>query len=120
MSPGRMGLAAAGLPLVLLVLLPLLALVLHVTPADFLAALAQPEVVQALQLSLVTPLIATGLALLFGTPTAYLLARRSFPGRTAIETLLELPMILPPAVAGIALLVAFGRRGLLGQWLSAA
>jgi molybdate transport system permease protein len=113
-------LAAASMPLVLLVLLPLLALVLHVTPADFLAALAQAEVVQALQLSLITTLIATGLALVFGTPTAFLLARRNFPGRTAVETLLELPMILPPAVAGIALLVAFGRRGLLGQWLSAA
>jgi molybdate transport system permease protein len=101
------------------VLLPLVALVLRVTPADFLAALAQPAVRQALQLSLVTTLIATGLALLLGTPAAYLLARRRFPGRTAVETLLELPMILPPAVAGIALLVAFGRRGLLGPWLNA-
>jgi molybdate transport system permease protein len=113
-------LLAASMPLVLFVLLPLLALVLHITPADFLTALADPAVGQALQLSLVTTLISTGLALLFGTPAAYLLARRRFPGRTAVETLLELPMILPPAVAGIALLVAFGRRGLLGQWLSVA
>jgi molybdate transport system permease protein len=105
------------MPLVLFVLLPLLALILHITPADFLSALADPEVGQALQLSLVTTLIATGLALLLGTPVAYLLARRQFRGRAAVETLLELPMILPPAVAGIALLVAFGRRGLLGQWL---
>jgi molybdate transport system permease protein len=105
------------MPAVLFVLLPLLALVLHITPADFLSALADPEVGQALQLSLVTTLVATGLALLLGTPVAYLLARRQFPGRAAIETFLELPMILPPAVAGIALLVAFGRRGLLGQWL---
>jgi molybdate transport system permease protein len=105
------------MPLVLFVLLPLLALVLHIAPADFLSALSDPEVGQALQLSLVTTLLATGLALLLGTPVAYLLARRQFPGRAAVETLLELPMILPPAVAGIALLVAFGRRGVLGQWL---
>jgi molybdate transport system permease protein len=116
---GGLALVAASMPLVLLVLLPLVALVLRVTPADFLAALAQPAVRQALQLSLVTTLIATGLALLLGSPAAYLLARRRFPGRTAVETLLELPMILPPAVAGIALLVAFGRRGLLGPWLNA-
>jgi len=115
-----LALAGASMPLVLLVLLPLLALVLHVTPEAFLAALAEPAVRQALQLSLVTTLVATGLALLLGTPAAYLLARRQFPGRTAIETLLEVPMVLPPAVAGIALLVAFGRRGLLGPWLGAA
>jgi molybdate transport system permease protein len=115
-----LGLLGASLPLILFVLLPLLALVLHITPADFFAALADPEVGQALQLSLVTTLVATGLALLLGTPAAYLLARRQFPGRAAVETLLELPMVLPPAVAGIALLVAFGRRGLLGQWLNVA
>src|SRR5262249_35741388 len=111
------GLIAVSMPLLVLILLPLVALVLRVTPSDFLAALADPVVGQALQLSFGTTLIATGLALLLGTPAAYLLARRKFPGRTVLETLLELPMVLPPAVAGIALLVAFGRRGLLGPWL---
>jgi molybdate transport system permease protein len=110
-------LVAASAPLVLLILVPLLALVLRITPQDFLAALADPPVAQALQLSFVTTLIATCAGLVFGTPVAYLLARRSFPGRAALETLLELPMVLPPAVAGIALLVAFGRRGVLGSWL---
>lgn len=113
------GLVAASMPLLVLIVLPLVALVLRVTPADFLSAFAEPAVGQALQLSVVTTLITTGLALILGTPTAYLLARRRFPGRTAIETLLEMPMVLPPAVAGIALLVAFGRRGLLGPWLDA-
>ena len=53
-----------------------------------------------------------------GTPLAYLLARRRFPGAAAIEALVDLPIVLPPAVAGIALLVAFGRNGLVGRWLA--
>jgi molybdate transport system permease protein len=114
-----LGLVAVSMPLLMLIALPLVALILRVTPSDFLAALAEPTVGQALQLSFTTTLIATALALLLGTPVAYLLARRRFPGRTALETLLELPMVLPPAVAGIALLVTFGRRGLLGPWLGA-
>jgi len=57
---------------------------------------------------------------LAGTPLAYLLARRRFRGRTALDTLIDLPMVLPPSVAGIALLVAFGRRGLVGQYLTVA
>ncbi len=115
-----LALAGASLPIILLVLLPLLALVLRVTPADFIAALAEPSVGQALQLSFTTTLISTVLVLIFGTPAAYLLARRRFPGHALVETLLEIPMVLPPAVAGIALLVAFGRRGLFGPWLEVA
>jgi molybdate transport system permease protein len=116
---GDLALVGASIPLALLVAIPLLALFFHISLADFLAALGDPETQQALQLSLVTTLIATGLALALGTPVAYLLARRRFPGHDVLETLLELPMVLPPAVAGIALLVAFGRRGLLGPWLGA-
>ena len=115
-----LALVGASLPIILLVLLPLLALVLRVTPADFIAALAEPSVGQALQLSFTTTLISTVLVLIFGTPAAYLLARRRFPGHALVETLLEIPMVLPPAVAGIALLVAFGRRGLFGPWLEVA
>jgi molybdate transport system permease protein len=74
---------------------------------------------QAIQLSLMTTLVALALALVGGTPLAFLLARRRFPGRAALETLIDLPVVLPPAVAGIALLVAFGRFGLLGGVLSA-
>jgi molybdate transport system permease protein len=59
------------------------------------------------------------LTLLLGTPLAYLLARRTFRGHTVLESLIELPMVLPPAVAGIGLLMAFGRRGLLGEPLGA-
>ena len=74
---------------------------------------------QALGLSLTTSLIALALVVAFGTPLAYLLARRRFPGAIVIDTLVDLPMILPPAVAGLALLMAFGRRGIVGEELDA-
>lgn len=108
-----------SLPLVLFFALPLLALVLRVSPADVVAGLGETEVRQAISLSLTTTLVTVGITVLFGTPLAYLLARRRFAGRTVVDTLIDLPMVLPPSVAGIALLVTFGRRGLLGQYLDA-
>lgn len=90
----------------------------RIVPADLLASLANPQVVQAIGLSLTTTSITLLLTLLAGTPVAYLLAREKFRGRAALDTLIVLPMVLPPSVAGIALLLAFGRRGLLGQYLS--
>src|SRR6476620_10067056 len=69
---------------------------------------------------MITTALTVLLTVLLGTPVAYLLARRRFRGHTALDTLIDLPMVLPPSVAGIALLVAFGRRGLLGQYLSVA
>ena len=116
---GRLALVLASLPLLIFFILPLLALVLRVPLSDPLAALADPAVGQAIQLSLTTTLVALALALVGGTPLAFLLARRRFPGRAALETLIDLPVVLPPAVAGIALLVAFGRFGLLGGVLGA-
>ena len=74
---------------------------------------------QALGLSMATTAVTMGIVVALGTPLAYLLARRRFPGAAAIEALIDLPIVLPPAVAGIALLVAFGRNGLVGQWLAA-
>jgi molybdate transport system permease protein len=109
-----------SLPLVLFFALPLLALVLHVSPADVAASFHEKEVGLAISLSLTTTLVTVAITLLFGTPLAYLLARRRFAGRTVVDTLIDLPMVLPPAVAGIALLVTFGRRGLLGQYLDTA
>jgi ABC-type sulfate transport system permease component len=73
----------------------------------------------ALVVSLKTSLIAHVAVLVFGTPTAYLIARKRFVGRSALITLVELPLVMPPAVAGIALLAAFGRFGLLGDQLNA-
>lgn len=113
-------LALVSLPLIVFFALPLLALVLHVSPADIAASLGDAEVTQAISLSLTTTLVTVGITVLCGTPLAYLLARRRFAGRTVVDTLIDLPMVLPPAVAGIALLVTFGRRGLLGQYLETA
>lgn len=82
-------------------------------PSDLLA----PEVRTALGLSLVTSLLATAMSLIFGVPLAWILARRVFPGRRLLRAVTTLPMVLPPVVGGVALLFAFGRRGMLGGWL---
>lgn len=74
-------------------------------------------VIDAMRLSAVTSTITLVLALVFGTPVAYLLARRSFPGKAIVDLIVDLPIVLPPTVAGVALLVAFGRRGVLGEQL---
>ena len=112
-------LVVATLPLTLFLLLPMVALLLRAVPTAMFDRLATPTVQQAIRLSLTTSALSTGLTLLTGTPVAYLLARRRFRGRALLETLIDLPMVLPPAVAGLALLLAFGRRGLVGAYLSA-
>lgn len=109
--------AAASLPLLLFYAVPLISLLLRTAPAMVVDALAQSQVMQAIALSLATSTITTLLTLVLGLPVAWILARRTFRGKAAVHTLVDLPMVLPPAVAGIALLTAFGRRGLLGQWL---
>lgn len=76
--------------------------------------LLEPLVLDALRLSAISSLCSIGLIVLFGTPLAFALARRRFFGKRVIETLVELPLVLPPAVAGVALLFAFGRRTLVG------
>ncbi len=107
---------AAGVATSFLVL-PVLAIFVHVSPGRLFDQLSNPVVTDGLIVSLKTTLIAQALVLLFGTPTAYLLASRRFPGRSLCITLVELPLVLPPAVAGIGLLAAFGRFGLLGSTL---
>jgi len=99
---------------------PILAIFVHVPPSKLVAQLSSPVVRDALVVSLKTTLIAQTLILLLGTPTAYLLATRRFVGRAALVTLVELPLVLPPAVAGIGLIAAFGRFGLLGSHLYSA
>jgi molybdate transport system permease protein len=100
-------------------LLPLLALFLRVPPGDLFHAARSSVFRDALVVSLKTSAIAHACVLLVGTPAAYVLARRRFPGRAAVLTLVELPLVLPPAVAGVALLAAFGRYQLLGGTLHA-
>jgi len=99
--------------------LPIVAIFVHTSPGNLLDQLSNPVVRDALVVSLKTSVIAQLLIVLFGTPTAYLLATRQFPGHAAAVTLVELPLVLPPAVAGVGLLVAFGQMGLLGSTLDA-
>jgi molybdate transport system permease protein len=104
--------AAAFVALAFLAL-PLIAIFARVPPGRLAAQLSNPLVTNALVVSLKTSVIAQALILLFGTPAAYVLASRRFPGRAFLVTLIELPLVVPPAVAGIGLLAAFGRFGLL-------
>jgi molybdate transport system permease protein len=109
---------AAGIALAFL-LLPLLALFLQVSPAKLIEALGSEVALDALWVSIKTGLIAHLFVIGLGTPAAYFLGRRRFRGRGVVIALVELPLVLPPAVAGIALLTLFGRRGLLGESFSA-
>ena len=93
--------------------LPLLAIFVEATPSELIAALDDPAARDALLLSLETTAIALAIILAAGTPAAWLLATRRFRGRAVLVTLIELPLVVPPAVAGIALLAAFGPKGLL-------
>jgi molybdate transport system permease protein len=110
-------LVVGSLPLLTLLLLPILALVLKTPPATVLRYLGQSSTVQAISLSLVTSTATAAIVVVLGLPLAYALARRRFRGQRLVEVLIDLPTVLPPAVAGLALLMAFGRRGLLGSWL---
>jgi len=100
-------------------LLPIAAVFLRVPPGALLDQLGGDVARDALAVTLKTNSIALALILAFGTPAAYFIATRSFRGRPFVLTLVELPLVLPPAVAGIGLLAAFGRAGLLGGELEA-
>lgn len=116
----ELGLAVAAGVTFAFLLLPLLALFLRVSPGTLAAQLASPVARDALLVSLKTSLIAHAIVLALGTPVAYLLGTRRFRGRALLITAVELPLVLPPAVAGIGLLAAFGRLGLLGGALDEA
>jgi molybdate transport system permease protein len=107
-------LAAVG---VAFFVLPLVGLLYRAPWETALSDLTTPEALTALRLSFVVSIAATALALLLGVPLAWIYARVAFPGRNVVRALTTLPMILPPVVGGVALLFAFGRRGLFGQAL---
>jgi len=109
------GLAVGGLGFLLV--LPVVSLLVRTSPGELLTRLGRPEIRQALLLSLETSLLATVLVLLLGLPAAYLMASRQFPGKRIVEVLFDLPMVIPPTVAGLILLLTFGRAGLLGKSL---
>ncbi|MEU6974937.1 MULTISPECIES: ABC transporter permease [unclassified Streptomyces] len=97
--------------------LPLLGILVRTEWSELATHLTSPGTVEALRLSLLVSFYALGLSLLLGVPLAWLLARVPFRGKAFVRSLVLLPMVLPPTVGGVALLLAFGRRGLLGPWL---
>ncbi|MCK2214803.1 molybdate ABC transporter permease subunit [Actinomadura sp. ATCC 31491] len=109
--------ALAGLAFLVL---PLAGLLVRAPWATLPRRLAEPHVLEALRLSLVTATVATAACLLLGVPLAWLLARTDFPGRRVVRALVTVPLVLPPVVGGVALLLVLGRRGLLGQWLESS
>jgi molybdate transport system permease protein len=111
------GLWLASSVLVAFILLPLGALFFVLPPRELLEHLASPAALRALGVTLKTTFVATALAVLLGTPLAYVLARGTFRGRELLDSLVDLPVTIPPVVVGVALLLAFGRRGLLGRTL---
>ncbi|RCH64784.1 molybdate ABC transporter permease subunit [Streptomyces sp. SDr-06] len=110
-------LALPALLAVAFLLMPLLGILARTPWSDLGTHLTGPDVTEALRLSLVVSFWALGFSLLLGVPLAWLLARVDFPGKALVRSLVLLPMVLPPTVGGVALLLGFGRRGLLGPWL---
>ena len=99
---------------------PIVAIFVDSSPAELIDSLGEPGALDALWLSLRATAMALAVILVVGTPAAYLLATRSFRGKSLVVTLVELPLVLPPAVAGIALLAAVGPSGILGGAVEAA
>ncbi|GLW23773.1 molybdate ABC transporter permease subunit [Microbispora triticiradicis] len=106
--------ALAGLAFLVL---PLAGLLVRAPWPALPQRLAEPRVIEALRLSLVTATVATVICLLLGVPLAWLLARTDLPGRRLLRALVTVPLVLPPVVGGVALLLVLGRRGLAGRWL---
>jgi molybdate transport system permease protein len=100
-----------------LLLLPMVGLAARVPWGKLGEIVVSPEVLSALRLSLTTAAITTAVCLVCGVPLAWLLARTELPGRFLLRGLVTVPLVLPPVIGGVALLVTFGRRGLLGGWL---
>jgi len=108
-----------SLLLLALLALPVLALLWRAGSEGMLSLIAQPSALSALRLSLQTSMLSMLIVIVTGTPLAFVLARRKFRGKTFLELVIDLPVVLPPSVAGIALLIAFGRQGVFGAWLNA-
>jgi molybdate transport system permease protein len=109
--------AVAGLAFLVL---PLAGLVIRAPWSTLPRRLTEPGILAALRLSLTTASLATAACLVLGVPLAWVLARTEFPGRRFVRALVTVPLVLPPVVGGVALLLVFGRRGLLGHWLDSA
>lgn len=119
LSPFGAVLAIAAAVTVVFLLIPIVAIFAELSFREFVDGLTSDVALDALRVTAETNLVALALIVLFGTPTAYLLATRRFRGRALCVTLVELPLVLPPAVAGLGLLAAFGRFELLGRGFGA-
>ncbi len=115
--PARLLVGVLATLFLLFIGIPLASLLFQEPPSAIWSELQQPVVLQALQLSLITTTLSTLTAVVFGLPVAYVLARYNFAGKKLLETLVTLPTVLPPVVAGVALLLTFGRMGLIGRYL---
>lgn len=104
--------------LLLFIVLPLMSILLGTTPQTLWLALIDEEVLNSIVITFSAAAVATVLAIFTGVPLAFLLARRKFRGKRLLEALVNLPIVIPHTAAGVALLLVFGRRGLLGQWLT--
>ncbi len=102
-----------------LLVLPLAGLLVRAPWTELVQRMGAPGVLAALRLSLVTASLATVVCLVLGVPLAWVLARSAVPGRRIVRALVTVPLVLPPVVGGVALLLVFGRRGLVGSWLDA-
>jgi molybdate transport system permease protein len=102
---------------VVFLVLPLAGLLVRAPWSGLPHLLSDPLVGEALKLSLLTAVLATVLSLVFGVPLAWVLARSEFPGKSLVRALVTVPLVLPPVVGGVALLLAFGRRGIVGRYL---
>jgi molybdate/tungstate transport system permease protein len=112
--------SVAGLLLLLFILLPLVATIFASSPGEFARGVADKGVLASLWITFAAALVATAIAMVLGVPLAYLLARRDFPGKSLLQGLIDLPIIIPHTAAGVALLMVFGRKGLLGEPLASA
>lgn len=110
----------AGIALLAFLIVPVAVLLVRAAAPAALESLLAPAALEALRLSLLTTALSMALVVLLGTPLAYVLARHSFLGRRWVDALVDVPVVLPPVVAGFALLLAFGRRGPIGGPLAEA
>jgi molybdate transport system permease protein len=121
LARGSVALGATGAVVIVMafLILPIVALFTYQPLDSLLHGFGTKVATDAILVSLKTSAIAFAVVIALGTPFAYILARRQFPGRTVVITLVEVPLVMPPAVAGLGLLVAFGRFGLLGHTMTA-
>ncbi len=114
----RIGLIATSALFLLLIALPIIAVFVSISPTELFSRLTTSAVADAIKLSLFASTASTAIVLLLATPVSYVLARYQFRGRWLLDAIVDIPMILPPAVAGLALLLAFAPRGLIGSSLA--